>query len=64
MESGFAHDDVKNFTARVLNVVKEGLKLDNMELLEEAEVPEEEEDVEEVDLDSEEGDQFSFSQEL
>lgn len=39
LESGFAHDDVPQFTSRVLNAMKEGLHLPNLELLDEAEIP-------------------------
>ena len=44
LESGFAHDDVPMFTQRVLKALKNGLHLDNLDLLAEADIPVEEED--------------------
>eukprot|EP00624_Nannochloropsis_granulata_P006052 evm.model.NODE_44024_length_24327_cov_35.874256.2 len=44
LESGFTHDDVPNFTRRVLNALRSGLFLPNLDLVAEADIQVEEED--------------------
>jgi len=44
LESGFAHDDVPNFTRRVLNALRSGLHLPNLDLVDEADMQVDEDD--------------------
>jgi len=59
LNSGFAMDEPREFAVRMYELMKQGLNLDSLDLLEELEVPdepeeEEEEDDDEVDLDEDE----------
>jgi len=56
MQSGFEPSDLAAFSTRALRILKTGMSIESMDLLDEIEVPdepeeEEEEDEEEVDLD-------------
>jgi len=50
LESGFTHDDVPKFTSRVLNAMRSGLHLPNLDLHDEAEIAVEEEDEDEGEV--------------
>jgi len=47
LNSGFSHDDVENFTARMYRTLQKSLDLPNLELEDEVEFEEEEEEEEE-----------------